>query len=514
MNGTWRLVALTGLAAGLACADDGDLRLEPVASVIDSEGGMVISDDRALLLDVPSGALGQAERITVEERSAAGFPRVVSKIYELGPDGLTFDRPVTLTIRNLASDEELTIAQIVGNSAIPVENARWEPSRGLVTAELEHFSSYAAMVVYTPCGARTCGDTCAVCDPLLPSCIEPPPLAKACNQSGLCVEASLPMCPGAADAGAILDAATPDSGPIDAGQVADTGASLDAGPPICGDVLHQRPQPLVDVLLIIDATGSMGEEQATLAASVPLVLQTLDQNNTDFHIGVTNTRSYNQPGLPGAGTLVSVPPILTSSTPNLSAAFAASVQMQLTGGAARDESGLLVATQTLTATGAAGFHRPGSALTVIVLSDEPEQSPDPVATYVNALLAAKGPYGERRLQINNITGPESIICRGTGGSASAAPRYHMARRLTNGAFSEICSPPYSQALTDLGPSDYGYEFVFGLTQTLTSTQSLQVLVDGVVTTQWSFDASLNAVVFPEIAVPAPSAQVELRYLCP
>lgn len=500
---TW-MATVSAALVFIACSEEKTLP-ETTMTVIDNTGGLAKSADGKLELRFPTGAVGESTEITVTTKRET-FPRAKSFIYDFGPDGIEFSRNVMITFSGLTSDEELTIAQIDGNNAYVLEDAVWDPAAGTVTASLEHFSSYAVITVYTPCGNKACGDTCVICDPLDPTCTEPPPANKACNQSGLCVDATLPMCnPPPRDGGVVTP---PDAGTPDSGVTPDAGVTPDGGTPACVDSFTQRPQPLVDVLLVVDNSCSMAEEQATLAGNFNLLLDTLVQNNTDFHIGVTTTDT-SQTG--ERGHLVGNVPVLNPNTPSLAAEYASNVMVGTFGDAI--EKGLEGMSLSLTASTASAFHRGGASLTVIIASDEEDASPNAAQDHVDAMHLAKGLYAERRVQINTITGGTQG-CSGMNGNASAEARYEDARAQTYGAHSAVCTAPYNQALTDLGGADYGYEFLFSLTQSPSNAQAITVTVDGVpAASGWTHDATNNAIVFAEGAVPGPNAAIDVTYDC-
>lgn len=512
---------------GAACAQNTVLE-ESTMTTIDNTGGIALSADGRLELRFPTGALDQSTDITITTQRGRLFPRTKSPIYEFGPDGATFDRKVMVRVTGLVSEEELMFAQIIGDHIEEVPGSTWDPVAGVVTAELEHFSSYAVIQVYNPCAGLACADPCVVCDPLDATCVEPPPAAKACNQSGLCVDAALPMCSGQRDGGPSTPPRDGGSAPTDAGTTPDAGGAPDGGTtpdagtrdggiPYCSDTAMQRPQPMVDLLIVMDTSCSMGQEQAALASQFPTLLDTLVQNNTDFHIGTITMRTT---AMGHNGALQGNVKVLTSTTPNLANEFANNVVLGTNApGTSADESGLLAMEQSLTHPDAPLLYRGDASLTVIMVSDEPEQSTDPWLDYVNSVRATKGAYPDRRLQINAISGDVPGGCSGPGGTAAAAPRYQSAAQATGGVFNSICAASYATALTDLGDMGYGYEFIFGLSQVPTSTASLEVYVDGVAVSPgpnfgWSYDAALNSVVFDEFAVPEPNAVVELKYDCP
>lgn len=61
---------------------------------IGRDGGVVISDDGRLALEIPAGALDEAVEITIEVTAGPEGSR--TPLYVLEPMGLTFERPVAL----------------------------------------------------------------------------------------------------------------------------------------------------------------------------------------------------------------------------------------------------------------------------------------------------------------------------------------------------------------------------------------------------------------------------------
>ena len=66
-----------------------------VGEQIGRDGGVVVSDDGRLSLEIPAGALDQSVEITIE--AVPGPDGSKSDLYVMEPMGLVFDRPVTVT---------------------------------------------------------------------------------------------------------------------------------------------------------------------------------------------------------------------------------------------------------------------------------------------------------------------------------------------------------------------------------------------------------------------------------
>jgi hypothetical protein len=504
------ILTLFTFAFIFACSSDktADLTLqEMTATALGPNGGTAKSAEGALTLSFGPGALTEQTEITVRTIRNRPVHRLVSFVYDLGPHGKTFTRPVELVIdAESANGEELALVNLDGAEPELVPSSSWDPAAGKVRATLEHFSLYAVVSIYNPCENKGCGDVCVICDPLVPTCVEPPPSAKQCNRSDLCVAATSVTCD------LIPDAGQPDLGiDDDAGSSTvsmDAGIEEDAGIPLCSDTFTQVEQPKVDILLVVDDSGSMGEEQMTLANSFPLLLDTLVQNNADFHIGVTTTDADGTFRAPGA--LLGSPLVLTATTPGLAAAFAANVNVGTNGSAF--EQGLAAAMAALQPGANPGFVRPDSALTVIYISDEMDQSPLPTDDYAFHLLNFRGPNAT--LQANAIVGDTPGGCTGPGGNADDGVRYDEVRILTGGAFDSICDAEWPLALTDLGGPGFGYLTQFTLSQPAPSgVASIEINNVPVAAEFWEYDPLTNTVTFEALAAPEPGATIVVFYGC-
>jgi hypothetical protein len=96
-----------------------------------------------------------------------------------------------------------------------------------------------------------------------------------------------------------------DTGPQTTTTFGDSESSGDGDPSGDGDV--STCVSALDVLFVIDNSGSMGEKQTRIATSVPMLIAPLDAAGVDWRIGVTTTDSGNpwcDSTTPEAGNLV------------------------------------------------------------------------------------------------------------------------------------------------------------------------------------------------------------------
>ena len=212
------------------------------------------------------------------------------------------------------------------------------------------------------------------------------------------------------------------------------------------DVFLQQPSPTVDILFVIDNSGSMGDNQQNLAANFPaFVSYFVTQTNIDYHIGVTTTDVTSSASGGGAGYLVG--PVITRNTTNMQQEFV--TQVTQGDGGSYDEQGLIAGALAVSSPLAdpsghnAGFIRPEALLAVIWLSDEEDHSPGAVSNYVNTMLATKG-YRADQVIGYAIAGDVPIPC---DDAADAGTRYLAASVALGGDFFSICDPDWASKLS-------------------------------------------------------------------
>ena len=222
----------------------------------------------------------------------------------------------------------------------------------------------------------------------------------------------------------------------------------------------------VDVLFVVDNSGSMYEEQGRLGAALASFITSLGQ--VDWQIGITTTDVSDGPyGLKGSllpfaglGT-----PILTKNSPNYEAAFAQTVVRQellsCNGTTipcpSSDERPMQAAVMAMQkAVGEnAGLFRAGADLAVVILSDEDEGSNGLNAITAPAVLAAFSTVfgGAKSLSgYGIIIQPGNTACfnqNSAGGGQYGTYATNFAA-LTGGVTGSICEADYGPALTSIG----------------------------------------------------------------
>lgn len=130
----------------------------------------------------------------------------------------------------------------------------------------------------------------------------------------------------------------------------------------------------VDILFVVDDSGSMNAHQTNLAKNVKLFTQAMVANQIlDYHIGVV-TSDMDDPVK--SGKLYGQPTYVTRTTPNGAAILERSLQPGTNGSSEEHEFAPVVAalTSPLTTGYNNGFYRPDAFLVIVILTDEDEQS--------------------------------------------------------------------------------------------------------------------------------------------
>lgn len=265
---------------------------------------------------------------------------------------------------------------------------------------------------------------------------------------------------------------------------------------------------VVDFVWVVDNSGSMSEEQDSVVDSLGSFVEVLDSFGADWQVGVTTTEGEDDDG----GVIVA--PVITSQEADATEQFKAAVAVGTQGDIS--EQGLLSAqkatSSALLAGSNAGLLRDEAVLSVIVVSDEDDQSPGDVSTYVDALEALKG---EGNARLSAVVGDLPAGCASPYAAADPAERYLDAVTMMEGVSDSICRKDLSDTMKALALNGLGLTDTFPLS-TVPELETMEVRVDGVLIHQrerngWSYDAGLNAVILDGYAIPGPDSEVEVRY---
>ncbi len=294
--------------------------------------------------------------------------------------------------------------------------------------------------------------------------------------------------------------------------------------------------PKVDMLIVIDNSGSMAEEQHALATNLDHLWNRIALANADFHIAVTTTGMYPYTAgwtqCPGgasggeAGRFFPVdnsrPRMLTPQTPDVKNVLFANTNV---GTCHYDERFLDPVTAALTAPlisstkapgtpwpadGNAGFLRDDARLALMAVSDADDANdvvnPPPVSDYVNTLKGVK--HGA--LDLISFAG--IVPLRNCATVEQVGTRYMELARELNGHLEDICDLNNFGTLLE---NSLGTLLLplssFPLSAIPKDPTAIVVTVNGAVVTDWTYDAGSNRIVFPATDVPAPGSHITAKY---
>lgn len=290
----------------------------------------------------------------------------------------------------------------------------------------------------------------------------------------------------------------------------------------------------IDVLWVIDNSGSMASSQAALTSNFQSFINKFQSQGYDFHMAVTtsdawekqfNNASPKSKIRDGNGTTHSGVFVMDQNTPNLANVFSTNATVG-TGGNG-DERVFESFKQTLLdVTGVnATFRRPEAYLAIIILSDEEDYSSAsgqftenintayPVQSYVDFLNDYTD--GGANFSVNTIS-VDTVACRDSLGNNAqkVSTRLPALATLTGGVKASICGN-FGTSLDLISNNIVQLSAVFKLTRvplvdTINiSINGVKILVDPV--NGYTYDPANLTITFHGTAVPAANASVKIDY---
>lgn len=290
-----------------------------------------------------------------------------------------------------------------------------------------------------------------------------------------------------------VDSTDPVRPTVDAEQTA-----VDVSHTVVSEVFEQEEEDNeADFLFVIDDSCSMSDEQANLAANMPVFIDILDAAGVDYQIGVVTT---GQSSLQG--------PVITPLLADPRTEFSSQVQVG-TGGSGT-EMGLLMGDMALAGT-FGPYLRTDAPLTVIYVSDERDWStgysdPNYWVPYRDSLLSLKASADD--VHAHAIAGDYPSGCGGA--DAEFGDGYYDVVNSLGGSFVSICAADWAASITTLAEASL-LERVFPLVNPAVEG-SVSVWVDGAEeTTGWIYDSSQQAVVFDFDSIPDSGSEIVIEY---
>ncbi|MGC4115328.1 MAG: VWA domain-containing protein [Myxococcales bacterium] len=285
---------------------------------------------------------------------------------------------------------------------------------------------------------------------------------------------------------------------------------------------YKQGDGVVDILWIVDTTGSMANQRTSLADNFDHFISTLVQLRTKFQIGVTSTDMSSEGE---RGVLRAEPPyhvkIIDNDTPNPREVFRANTTFPSSRKRWQQGLNAMVAALDPKLNKNPGFVRPGAALAVIVVSDGEDQCFGGTAYFSRWLRSVKGPGYETLISFSAIGGTLPDGCYPPGEESyfgsKADPAFRLAdmTRRTGGVFASICDDSFEDSLVRLAQALNTLRRIFPLTLK-PDPATIYVTVDSAYVPQhpvngWEYRADTNSIAFAGDFVPPPGSYIQIYY---
>ena len=269
-------------------------------------------------------------------------------------------------------------------------------------------------------------------------------------------------------------------------------------------------ETVVDVLWVIDNSGTMAEEQQRLTESLTEVAPLFGETLADFRLGVITT-DVDDPDQ--SGKLQGSPLVIGPESDDITGEFLSNTDVGIAG--SKDEQGFEAIRLALVNDDGSnsGFFRAETGLHAVVVSDEDDHSDSTVSERMSDLLRLVP--DSTNFKIHAVVGDEPDGCLSAVAAADSGARYLDAARHTEGYSGSICLEDWTPLLSSIVRESLGLLDTFVLSREPDPT-TLEVRVDEVGMPQreedgWTHDLGLNAVVFHGNAIPRAGMEVVVSY---
>lgn len=258
----------------------------------------------------------------------------------------------------------------------------------------------------------------------------------------------------------------------------------------------QEEIPILDILWVVDNSGSMSPHQTNLSTNIGSFMTAFVSTGADYNMAVITTDDW---------TFSS---IVTPYSTDPESEIASLVVTGIMGSGM--EKGIEMAYNSLNNSSAAGpggsFFRADAKLVVIFVSDEPDYSSGGWASYLSFFDGLKTPgdfvpYG--------VIGDPPAGCTGYPHAQYGAGYYDMIDYY-GGSWYSICASDWGVQLQDLAGEVTGRKS-FVLEESDPIVESIEVYVNGQLTTDWEYNEETNSIIFAEGKVPEEGQTIDIDY---
>jgi len=257
----------------------------------------------------------------------------------------------------------------------------------------------------------------------------------------------------------------------------------------------------VDILFVIDNSGSMGGNQTNLKNNFDTFMNAFTAAGVSYQIALITTDDGDFVG-----------DMITNSTADPVVEFNDQIDSIGTRGSAQ-ETGLWFAYESTTSGDASsgsttGFFRESARLVVVYVSDEKDwstyRSTMTPSDYSASLSSLKS--SSSLVVAHAIAGDYPSGCSTNGGATFGDGYYDVVNDL-GGTFMSICASDWSTTMDTLARESLA-QLAFALSD-MPIEDTIEVQIDGVVSSDWSYDIVTNTIIFT--VSPADGSNIEITY---
>lgn len=278
-------------------------------------------------------------------------------------------------------------------------------------------------------------------------------------------------------------------------------SGISAEDAIYEQTFEQALQDKVDILWVVDNSGSMSDDLVTVGQNFEAFIQVFIDYGLDYHMGVVTT-DMDDPAQ--SGRLLG--PYITPSTADPVATFVDQIDVGASGSATELGFEALQAalTDPILSNENAGFMRSDAAIAAVVVTDEDNSSFQSATDFVSWFEGLKS---------DDSLSTFSAICEDIFFSCG---KYATAADATGGITGDIAASDYTTILDQIALTTAGMTVSFDLDQPPSDLSRTVVTVEGAevpnsASNGWTYDSADQAIVFNGTAVPEPGESGTVSY---
>jgi hypothetical protein len=260
----------------------------------------------------------------------------------------------------------------------------------------------------------------------------------------------------------------------------------------------------IDILWVVDNSGSMGGEQRDLASNFQAFIKDFTTKDIDFKMAITTTdreRSNRRTGSAVRHEKLIMEKLTSEAMKADPQQFMDDFKKYIkvgTRGYHREKG--LKSSEIFTDKYSKSFLRDDAYLIVVYVSDESDQSEKTVAGHLKQLTKWKNNAGlVKTYSIVNMKKSERYY-----------KRYKEMSDLTGGYIASLYEN-FSNVLSNMGESIVNLSEQFPLSDKPLNSNEIKVKVNGIEVNAWDYIEATNAIKFHANAIPANGSNIEIKY---